>query len=292
MKQSLTTIQITQFVVGAGFAFAHLFVAYQIPIDVPYVFRIKEVVQNAATAIKSDASSALSVATATASADLGSWLKKLALRAAGREGLAENVENQYGHTFGIDAYHAAEDYIYREEVRHRNDHQWVHCLDTSGQTFAIYLNIFYLAPLTWLFLRFFIKSYLERTDERRRSLAHSRASIASQSLADARKGVSRRLSEAFEDYQGANGDLNEDGVVVDGAEVRRELQEMAKNASNKVKSASQSVSEKASNIDTGKVKKQAQEAATKAKDSVQSGVQKAKEAVEQSPSANQLSTLR
>ena len=38
----------------------------------------------------------------------------------------------------------------------------VACVDTAGQAFAIGLHVMYLAPLTGLFVRFFIKSYLKR----------------------------------------------------------------------------------------------------------------------------------
>jgi hypothetical protein len=37
------------------------------------------------------------------------------------------------------------------------------CITTSGHTFAIWFHFFYLAPLTWLFVKFFIKSYVRRS---------------------------------------------------------------------------------------------------------------------------------
>jgi len=37
------------------------------------------------------------------------------------------------------------------------------CITTSGTTFAVWLNVLYLAPLTILFVNFFISSYLQRT---------------------------------------------------------------------------------------------------------------------------------
>lgn len=37
------------------------------------------------------------------------------------------------------------------------------CITTSGETFAIWLNVFYLAPLTYLFVMFFIRSYIRRS---------------------------------------------------------------------------------------------------------------------------------
>lgn len=81
---------------------AHLFIAYSVPVSVPYSF-------DPSSGISAATSSATSAfASATATAGIGSWLKKVALRAAGEEGLAENVRNLAGETFGIDAVHAAE----------------------------------------------------------------------------------------------------------------------------------------------------------------------------------------
>lgn len=146
IKQTLTTLQIAQFVVGTTYAAAHLFVAYDVPVSVPYRF-----VHNLSSAIPEAASSVSSaVASATASAGIGGWLKKMALRAAGEEGLAENVRNSRGETFGIDAVHSQEAEKAREEIRYRNDYRRVHCIDTSGQVFAILLNCMYLAPLTYV----------------------------------------------------------------------------------------------------------------------------------------------
>lgn len=123
---------------------AHLFVSYDIPVETPYRF-----VHNLSTAIPNAASSVSSViSSATASADFGSWLKKAALRAAGEEGLAENVRNTQGQTFGIDAVHAAQVERAQEEIRYRMQYQRVNCLDTSGEVFAILLNVVYLLVLT------------------------------------------------------------------------------------------------------------------------------------------------
>lgn len=122
---------------------AHLFIAYDIPVETPYLF-----VHNLSSAIPTAASAVSStIASATASADIGAWLKKAALRAAGEEGLAENVRNSQGQAFGIDAVHAAE--VERaQEIRYKMQYQRINCLDTPGETFAILLNFVYLAPLT------------------------------------------------------------------------------------------------------------------------------------------------
>lgn len=43
--------------------------------------------------------------------------------------------------------------------KHHSGSQTWSCIDTTGETFAIWFNVLYLTPLTVLFLRFFIKSY-------------------------------------------------------------------------------------------------------------------------------------
>src|SRR6201999_255213 len=131
-----------------------------------------QVVSETPTEVASSVATAISTA-----ANYGAWLKKAVLRGAGYEGLAENVLNERGKPFGVDALHIAEDVVRREETRYRDELQWVYCLDTSGEVFAILLNCMYLLPLTWLFLQFFISAYLKQV-ERRRSRSASDAAIA------------------------------------------------------------------------------------------------------------------
>jgi hypothetical protein len=224
-KKVLTTLQIVQFIFGASFAFAHLFLAYTIPVSVPYTFSLADLT-TMASAITADASSAASVATATASAALPSWLKKLAFRAAGREGLAENVVNEQGETFGIDAVHAAEDMRAREEIRYRDELHWIHCTDTSGQAFAILLNCLYLAPLTFLFVKFFIRAYSKRLERRRSSTAYN----VEQSAKDAFHGVARRAVEAIGDMHGSG-----DGETISTEEAIESSEETTKEEARSVK---------------------------------------------------------
>ncbi|KAF2143331.1 uncharacterized protein K452DRAFT_357665 [Aplosporella prunicola CBS 121167] len=189
IKRTLTTMQIMQFVVGASFATLHLFVAYTVPVSTPYtlVHTITSAVESAATAASSSLNSA---ATAVATAGLGAYLRKLAYRAAGEEGLAENVRDEQGHIFGPEASHHVET---REEVRWRNEYVKVHCLDTTGQAFAVWLNVIYLMPLTYisaLFVRFFIRSYTKR------SSVGTKKQAATKAVTDAAHGVDREV-EAF-----------------------------------------------------------------------------------------------
>ena len=144
-KRTLTTLQITQFVIGMTYAIFHLFVAYRVPVHTPYVF-----FHNLSTALPSVTSS---VAAAASTADLGSWIKKAVLRAAGDEGLSENVRNNNGNLFGLEGMKAAQVELAdvqkaREEIRYRLEYAEANCIDTSGQAFAITLNALYLLPLT------------------------------------------------------------------------------------------------------------------------------------------------
>lgn len=140
----------------------------------------------------------------TASANIGSWLKKAALRAAGEEGLAENVRNSRGEQFGIDAVHAAQAERAQEEIRYNVINQRVHCLDTSGEVFAILLNLIYLAPLACLFISYFYQNYVAGTKSGppkptvRENIKKS-GKVAGR---DASNEYEKELQEAMEDRQG------------------------------------------------------------------------------------------
>ena len=143
MKRTITALQIIQIIWGSLYAVAHLFISYSVPVNTPYLFthNLSSVLPIATSSISSVIASALP------SIAVGDWLKKVALRAAGEEGLAENVRNSYGEMFGLDAIKAEEIEKAQEEIRYRLEYPTVNCLDTSGQAFAILLNLLYLAPL-------------------------------------------------------------------------------------------------------------------------------------------------
>jgi hypothetical protein len=142
-------MQIIQFLVGASYAAIHSFVSYEIPVRVP-------VVKAAFQAATSVASSVVSSATDAAhNATLVDMLKKLIFRALGEEGLAGNVDPK---TTSI----PSAPITGSDGIIYETQYQTVPCIDTSGQTFAIWFNVFYLTPLTFLFVRFFVKSYLRR----------------------------------------------------------------------------------------------------------------------------------
>ncbi len=153
VKQLLTTAQIGQFIVGATYAFAHLFITYSVPTSVPA--SVASTVASAISAAPSVATSiassaATSVASAASSAGIGNILRKVALRAAGEEGLAENIPLYNDKPILSGSGHAVMDKLrgVKEEVTYTTEDRSVSCIDTSGQAFAIALNLLYLAPLT------------------------------------------------------------------------------------------------------------------------------------------------
>ncbi|MCJ1402980.1 hypothetical protein MMC11_006202 [Xylographa trunciseda] len=191
-KRTLTGLQIAQFVVGASYAFAHLFISYSAPVNTPYLFT--HGISTAIPAMTSSISSA--VASVTASAGVGNLLKKIVLRAAGNEGLAENVHNDQGLRFGIDETKYEDVERARDEIRYKLEYPTVNCIDTSGQAFAILLNVMYLAPLTYLFVNFFIRSYSRRTSSSTKHPTHDH--VLQKSGHDAFKGVEREIYESMD----------------------------------------------------------------------------------------------
>jgi hypothetical protein len=192
-------MQITQFIVGVLFAACHLLVSYSVPVSVPYSITEKVMSSLNATSIASAASSMTS--SAALSPETGAaiaFLKKLVYRAAGDEGLAENVLQPgqaspvaYG---GAAVTESPQHHFFHKNVErivHRTEYQHVPCVDTSGEAFAVYLNMIYLAPLTVLFMRFFFKSYLKRTSPSTRN--PTRHDAIAKSAGDAKRGVEREL---------------------------------------------------------------------------------------------------
>ncbi|KAL8671927.1 MAG: hypothetical protein Q9168_003583 [Polycauliona sp. 1 TL-2023] len=244
LKSALTAAQTSQIVFGVSYAVAHFFVAYDIPVEVPYLF-----VHNLSSALPDAASSVSSaVVSATASADLGSWLKKAALRAAGEEGLAENVRNAQGQTFGIDAVHAAEVEKAQEEIRYKSQYQRVNCLDAPGQTFAILLNCLYLFPLAYMFIRLFYNKYVKHAQS---SSPPSKLENARQSGKDAAKDLRQELADAMSNEQ--------DSLETDKSDIPSQVTDQAEKI----------------NARAEKVGKKAKSAASDASDRVQNGAHQA-----------------
>lgn len=199
-------MQITQFVIGTGMAAINLFISYDIPVSVPY-----SPAAAVSAAASSTAESGIAAATATAGASLVPWLKKLAFRAAGAEGIAENVLNAQGQHFGVDAVHAAKLADARNAALTAIEYRTVNCIDTSGQAFAVWLNVMYLLPLTYLFARFFVRSYLRRKDPRAKQPTHYQT--AEKAGLDALKGVSREIHRAVIEMHADGESTEEEGAA-------------------------------------------------------------------------------
>ncbi|KAJ6121161.1 hypothetical protein N7523_005441 [Penicillium sp. IBT 18751x] len=179
IKRSLTTMQITQFVLGTNMAAAYLFVHYTIPYSA------------ANAALRNLTQAVPAVAHATNEDGVVPWLKKLAFRAAGAEGIAENVGG------AVTAPPAG------------FTQQMVTCMDTTGQAFAIWLNVSYLLPLTYLFARFFVRSYLQRKDPGDKQPTHMEA--AEKAGVEAFGRLSREIQRAA--IEGENSETTDDEVI-------------------------------------------------------------------------------
>lgn len=218
----------------------------------------------------------VSSATATVTANLSAHIKKALLRAAGREGLAENVLNEQGRTFGLDAEKAAKDLYKRQVTEYRDDLKWVHCLDTSGQAFAIYLNVLYLLPLTFLFVRFFIKSYLRRLERRRSSTTvpvpiEKRAHDLRESFSDATKGTRRSVLSLGGPQEG---DEDTDNAI-DDTEFQEQKEEVKQEVKKQANKAWRDMNESASNVS-----KSASKQIQRAKENAGPAIQDTKENVQ------------
>jgi hypothetical protein len=176
-------MQITQFVFGTNMAAAYLFVQYTIPYP------------SGSAALQQITKAASLAATTTAEIGSISWLKKMAFRAAGAEGIAENVGTSFTAA-------PVQESGYSQQM--------VTCMDTTGQAFAVWLNVSYLLPLTYLFARFFVRSYLNRKDPGVKQPTHMEA--AEKAGMDALKGLSREIRKAA--IEGENSEVTTDDEVI------------------------------------------------------------------------------
>lgn len=169
------------------------------------------------------ASSAVSsaVASAMASGDAIAWFKKLAFRAAGLEGIAETVRNETGQLFEAEL-PTAKEIVY--ETHYEDAWETVHCLNTQGQAFAIWLNVVYLMPLTFLFLRFFIKTYIYGKPKKGSTVVQRR--LSEDALRAARK-TSKTVERFGARLERSLGDLSEEVEQVEESisNLKKELKE-------------------------------------------------------------------
>ncbi|OJJ45775.1 hypothetical protein ASPZODRAFT_133645 [Penicilliopsis zonata CBS 506.65] len=192
IKRSLTTMQITQFLIGTTMAASYLFISYTLPVAQPVAPTLRQI---SAVAAASVSSSGTTVASAATAESLVLWLKKLALRAAGAQGIAENVGSSRVQPLVGDISNAASTASQQQGVP-GVEYPMVTCMDTTGQAFAIWLNVMYLLPLTYLFARFFVRSYLHRKDASAKRPAPM--VVAEKAGLDALKGVGREIQRSIE----------------------------------------------------------------------------------------------
>jgi hypothetical protein len=321
VKRTLTTMQITQFLVGASFAALHLFVSYTVPVSVAH--KIAEQVTSSVSSVQpSTVASAVSSITETANAVLPTatgpalaFLWKLVYRAAGDEGLAENIPvpgssvvlAQQPHTPTAHAVHH-ENPVQRllhphthtvDRIVYRTEYQHVPCIDTSGQAFAVYLNLIYLAPLTGLFMRFFVKSYFRRTNPKAKH--QTKHTPISKAVGDAVHGVEREIESIGEEGKddNATGSNKSQGSIRgrkningDAKNPRSSLspsnEDFVKNVNRKVSQRLQEINEDAQ-ATTEKAKEIAKNVVNKAsetKDKVQQSAKEANEQIEEKAQQN------
>ncbi|KAH6694115.1 GNS1/SUR4 family-domain-containing protein [Plectosphaerella plurivora] len=164
IKRTLTTMQITQFLIGASYAMLHSFVSYTVPVAV-----------NSEAAATQAATSSSPEAAKTLAAGAFENLKQMIYGAA-----AKAVSPEAAAAIPADS----------EIV-------WVSqpCITTSAETFAIWLNVLYLAPLTYLFVMFFIRSYLRRssTAVKGKPRRQSNVTMAEKAGWDAARDINREI---------------------------------------------------------------------------------------------------
>jgi hypothetical protein len=180
LKRSLTSLQITQFIFGASAAMINSFIYYTIPVKVP---------------VASSHVSMAAGAEPTAGAGLIDSLKQVLV------GAAEAVNPGAVVSTGNNGRAAAPAAASAASAAYEIQYQTVPCITSPSSTFAIWLNVLYLAPLTYLFVSFFIASYLKRTNAQAKRDRVEKAGSASEA---------RRLSDAVHNAEKAGWDAARD----------------------------------------------------------------------------------
>ncbi|KAF5002612.1 hypothetical protein FGRMN_239 [Fusarium graminum] len=181
IKRSLTTMQITQFIIGASNTISYSFISYNIPLTI--IQKLSAPV--GATTAAPDASQETVVDGAVESLKKFIWGAAEGAAAPGAAPVASQAVN--AETFTAETQHATQP-----------------CIMTTGETFAIWLNVLYLAPLTYLFVSFFIASYIKRsnaagkTSKKGSHDVNANIALAEKAGWDAAKGIEKEI------YNGAN----------------------------------------------------------------------------------------
>jgi hypothetical protein len=190
-------MQITQFVIGATLAATPLFVSYTVP-------------------IASTTSTAPPTAATATPITLIDKLRSVFLAMGSSTSSSQIAGSEPSGTTTI-------------------TQQMMPCTTTSGHAFAIWLHVVYLAPLTWLFVKFFIASYVRRS-----GAETTRSKQKKLELSEKRKGgaalveghvreAERRLSNVMHTAEEAGWDAAKGmgrEVYGDGAEAVEDEREM------------------------------------------------------------------
>ncbi|RCI10309.1 hypothetical protein L249_8445, partial [Ophiocordyceps polyrhachis-furcata BCC 54312] len=163
IKRTLTTLQITQFLLGATFATAHLFVTYLAPVT-----------------MTRDGGSDMAASAADSTIPVASGVFDSVKQLLFGPVLEESSP-------AVTVSPALHSPLLTETVYVAQP-----CIVTRGETFAVWLNTVYLAPLTYLFVSFFIASYVKRSKAGLKpSRRESNVTMAEKAGWDAARGVGK-----------------------------------------------------------------------------------------------------
>ena len=177
-------MQITQFLVGVVYATAHSFVSYSVPVTVPET-------RNSA------AGTGISAMLAPSQENLVDKLKQLVFNMAGTISSAAAASPSA----------TAED---TTETTYKTIYEHRACITSSGATFAVWLNIIYLLPLTYLFMSFFVKSYLRKSKSRTGAKKPS-AGVRRLSVSDVREAADVAEKAGWEAARQVESEIYEQG---------------------------------------------------------------------------------
>ncbi|CAM1505609.1 Fc.00g112460.m01.CDS01 [Cosmosporella sp. VM-42] len=170
IKRTLTSMQITQFLVGASYAMVHSFVSFTVPVTIT---------TSSSVPVEAPAMPADSILPTVAANAIDS-IKQLIFGAATAAGSASVAQPSVLETTTTETRYITQP-----------------CILTTGETFAIWLNVLYLAPLTYLFVSFFIASYVKRSNAATKiagkSDSHLNTHIAEEAGWDAAKGIENEV---------------------------------------------------------------------------------------------------
>lgn len=167
----------------------HSFVSYDVPVETRVV-KTSTASASAGTAAPAAIGSDATAHDSTGPAFLDS-LKQLVLGVASKvtTSVIDEASPATEANAGTPQPTTFEETVYTNKV--------VPCITTTGQTFAIWLNVLYLAPLTYLFVKFFITSYLKRSgaeSARKGKKSHeSHVAVAEKAGWDAAQGLQQEV---------------------------------------------------------------------------------------------------